>query len=99
MTTLSGPAALREKTRAQLARDNLLQWIVSAAVLPFIGYFMSAEKFVGTSGDLLAAFFSGSDWDRRRDELLSVRNPSAVSRTRALHRIVGAMVWDPARLR
>jgi hypothetical protein len=63
--------AFRRRTRTELARDNAFQWSVSAIGLAFVGYLMFGDKFVGTSGDLMAAFFWGFSTDIGVDALVN----------------------------
>ena len=63
--------SFRRRTRTELARDNAFQWFVSAIGLAFVGYLMFADKFVGTSGDLMTAFFWGFSTDIGVDALVN----------------------------
>jgi hypothetical protein len=60
-----------ERTRQQLMRETVLQWVLSATALTFVGYLIFADKFVGTNADLMAAFFWGFTTDIGVDALVS----------------------------
>jgi len=57
---------LRELTHAKA-----LQAVISGVALTIVGYLIFADKFVGTSGDLLTAFFWGFTTDIGVDALIT----------------------------
>src|SRR5581483_1804295 len=63
--------ALEKKTLGQLLRDQALQNVLSFVALTVVGYLIFADKFVGTNGDLLSAFFWGFTTDIGLDALIT----------------------------
>jgi hypothetical protein len=53
-----------------MIRAKALQTIISGVALTIVGYLIFADKFVGTSGDLLSAFFWGFTTDIGVDALI-----------------------------
>lgn len=66
-----GLDALERRTLGQLLRDQALQNVLSFVALLVVGYLIFADKFVGTNGDLLAAFFWGFTTDIGVDALIT----------------------------
>lgn len=64
-------SALEKKTLGQLLLDQALQNVLSFVALTVVGYLIFADKFVGTNGDLLAAFFWGFTTDIGVDALIT----------------------------
>lgn len=63
--------ALEIQTKVQLLRAKSAQWAISAVGLAIVGYLLFADKFVGTAGELLTAFFWGFTTDIGLDALVS----------------------------
>jgi len=63
---------LAAKSLRDLMRARWLLSLLSALGLALVGYLVFADKFVGTSGDLMAAFFWGFTTDIGLDALISV---------------------------
>jgi len=62
---------LEANTLAQLIRARWLMTALSAIGLAIVRYLLFADKFVGTSGDLMTAFFWGFSSDIGLDALIT----------------------------
>jgi hypothetical protein len=64
-------AEFGQKSLRRLMRDKATQTFISGSVLTIVGYFIFAEKFVGTGGDFLTVFFWGFTTDIGVDALIT----------------------------
>ena len=68
-------AAFGRISERKLRQAKLLQWSISGMALTIVGYLIFADKFVGSSGDLLSAFFWGFTTDIGVDALITAAKP------------------------
>lgn len=70
-------AAFAVISSRELMNAKILQAVISGVALTLVGYLIFADKFVGTSGDLLSAFFWGFTTDIGVDALISAAKTKA----------------------
>lgn len=70
-------AAFAVTSSRELMTAKVLQAVISGVALTLVGYLIFADKFVGTSGDLLSAFFWGFTTDIGVDALITAAKAKA----------------------
>ena len=70
---------IETSTFRDLLFAKAIQWIISAIGLAIVGYLLFADKFTGTSGEMLTAFFWGFTTDIGLDSLVSAAKPKTAT--------------------